>query len=332
MRSVRVPVLMSLALLAAACGGGGSTDAGDDVTTTAAPTTAAPTTAEVATSYAVATDEDVVYFDDGAVELAMNVYYPEESGPWPLVVVYHGMTTLPSNAVASHIAEMGAVAAAPRWLDSTGMTGEEYVSGDLLDRAACATSTAQMIGPDYGADPTQTVVVGFSAGIHPAGWVGLGVVRDDVCDAPLSELVRGVVLGDSQFILFEPAFDAAFADEASLADDTNARFLDPTRWNMSPEASVYLWTSGTNYSRAIDYPVPSESWIHARNATGDLIVDLELVDAFEDGKIDWMDNALLMELRMSEAGIEVFHESVGGSHSYSSAVYEGIRNMLTTIG
>ncbi len=329
LRRVLSRVLVCVALVAGACG------SDDSTTETTASTTETTASSEPdGAGLTISTDEDVVYFDDGAVQFAMDIHHPEEPGPWPLVIVYHGMTTTPANSVASRIAEMGAVAVAPQWLDTVipALTSEEYVSGDLFDRAACATTAAQEIAGDYDADASQTIVVGFSAGIHPAGWVGLGAVRNDMCEVPLAEPVRGMVLGDSQFILWESGFDAAFADDASKARDTNARFLDPDRWNMPPDASVYLWTSGFNYSRGVEYPVPAESWIIARNATGTLVDDLEAVGAFDDGKIDWMDNALLMERRLSETGIEVLHESVGGGHNYSPAVYEGIQNLLLSFG
>ena len=47
----------------------------------------------------------------------------------------------------------------------TAKTREEYIDGMLFDRAACAVNEAQHITQQYGADPTNTTVAGYSAGV-----------------------------------------------------------------------------------------------------------------------------------------------------------------------
>ena len=342
-------VLITLALVVGGCGSA-ETDAGDSPTaapgTTAPPTSATTTTTTTAattttttsaTTTTVANDgqftvltDEVVYHedDDGAWE--MKVFYPDGDGPWPLVVVYHGIPEGPSVTEARTIAARGAVAMAPRWVKvfPPEMTREEYIDGALFDRAACAVNEAQRLAPDYGADPTQTTISGFSAGMHAAGWVGLGIVRNDLCQTPMLAQPVNVVLGDAQFLFYEDGFDDSLADPDSPAADTVDRFVNPERYNVSEDLSVYLWTSGFRHGRDVEVSPPADSWIGLRNTTGTLLDDLTAVGAFEDEWLDWMDCGHLMEMRMTNAGIDVLHEAVGGGHRYGAKVYDTIAELI----
>jgi acetyl esterase/lipase len=323
----------SLALLLAACGAS-TVEAADEV---AAPETVAPTTVApppepaVDEAYELLTDE-VVYHEDDDGTWTMNIFYPDSDGPWPLVVVYHGMTTAPALSEARAIAKRGAVVVAPQWLKETAgqVTREEYIDGALFDRAACAVGAAQQIAADYGADPGRTTVSGFSAGMHPTHWVGLGIVRSELCEVPLVHQPTGVVMGDSQFLFYEDGWDELIAEpEASSAADTLDRFINPERWDVPDDLAVYLWTSDHRYGRHIENPPGTDSWIQIRDATGTLLDDLGALDAFDDEFIDWMDNGLLMEMRMKKAGIDVVHEAVGGGHQYSDTVFDAIEVLIT---
>lgn len=164
--------------------------------------------------------------------------------------------------------------------------------------------------------------------MHPTLWVGLGVVRNDLCDETLLHRPVGVVLGDNQFLFSEEGWDASLADANSQGADTLDRFINPERWDVPGDLDVYLWTSDVVYSRAIDNPPGDDSWIHVRDATGTLVDDLAAVEAFDDGRIDWMDNGLLMEKRMAAVGIDVVHEAVGGGHHYSDTVFDAIESLI----
>lgn len=333
-----------LMLVAVACSSteDANEDAGADTTTTvvAPTTTAAPTTTTTSATttdedratvgFEVLRDEQIVYFTDDEGDWTMDVFHPSEPGPWPLVVIYHGMTTNPSASEARTIAGTGAVVVAPRWIKRTPptMTREEYIDGHEFDRAACATAAAQELATSYGADPAKTTVAGFSAGMHPAAWVGLGVVREDLCDVSMSHLPTGLVLGDSQFLFYEEGWDDSFADTESPAPDTTDRFVNPERWNLDGDVAVYLWTSDAVHGRSVASPPPSDSWITARDTTGDLVEDLEALDAFDDEFIDWRDNAKLLEMRLAESGYSVIREDVGGGHSYGASVFEMIDTLI----
>ena len=345
-------LLAAIAVLTASCGtvqtesgGEASTstppgDAGGTTTVAGAPESIVATPATTTTtkqapagasgSFEVLHETDVVYHSDEDGEWTMEVYYPDAEGPWPLVVVYHGMGTAPANGTAQQIADRGAVAVAPRWLKAVPptLTRETYIDGKLFDRAACAVGKAQEIAVDFDADPANTTVVVFSAGIHPTGWIGLGVVRNDLCQTALAYQPVGVVMGDSQFLFYEEGWDESFADSESPAADTTDRFVNPERWDVPNDLAVYLWTSDFRHGRDVDNLPATDSWIWVRDTTGTLLDDLAVLEAFEDEWIDFMDNGLLMKMRMNSAGIDVMHEAVGGGHNYSDAVYDGIEALI----
>ena len=290
------------------------------------------TTAPVAKEFYKLLSDEVVYHDDEDGEWVMDVFYPDGEGPWPLVIIYHGLTTVPSVSEARTIAERGAVAVAPTWIKvlPPEMTRGEYIDGMLFDRAACAVGVAQKLAVEYGANPEQTTISGFSAGVHPAGWVGLGVVRNELCETPLTYQPVGLVLGDDQLLFYEDAWDELVADpDGSQGADTVDRFANPERWDVPEDLSVYLWTSDYRHGRDIENPPDPGSWILSRDTTGTLLDDLASLGAFDDEFVDFMDNGLLMEMRMKVAGIEVVHEAVGGGHYYGPTVFDAIESLIT---
>lgn len=340
MRWRSLGIMVVAMMLVAACGSGdtGASSQSSTTAATAAPTQDAPeTTSPATTSTTVASEDDleilrdegIEYHSDGDGSWTMDVLYPSEPGDWPLVIVYHGMSTQRSTVEARRIAQSGAVAVAPQWIKEVPPSSRDaYIDGGLYDRAACATSVAQQVAADYGADPSNTTVAGFSAGVHPAAWVGLGVVREDVCDAPIQHKPLGVVLGDSQLIFYEEGWDESFADPSSNAKDTADRFVNPDRWDMPDDVAVYLWSTDFRHGRAIENPPGDDSWIWVRDTTGTLVEDFEALGAIESEWIGFMENGQLIEERMRKAGIDVTHEAVGGDHRYSEPVYEGIDGLI----
>ena len=112
------------------------------------------------------------------------------------------------------------------------------------------------------------------------------------------------------------------------ADTPQPSFVNPERWNVPDDLAVYLWTSDYPYSRVIENPPPSDSWIMERDTTGTLLDSLVALDAFDDERIDWMDNGLLMEMLLNGAGVDVVHEAVGGGHRYSQPAFDAIAELI----
>lgn len=262
----------------------------------------------------------------------LDVLYPVEEGPWPLVVVFPGVCDNCAAVTQSRIiAERGAVAVAPRYWHPVASTSTEYLVGNKPnDRAACAVGYAQSIALDYGGIAHQTTIVGFSAGVHPAGWVGLGVADDGLCNEAISHLPVGLVVGDSQFIFQGTMWNAAFENEPDGAAETIDRYLNPDRWKISEDLIVFLWSTESDFSaRPIENPPASESWVWSRDTTGTLIDDLREVGALDDGMVDLYDNALLLEKRMLDAGIQVTNIRYPDDHSYNPEVYDRIMEVAT---
>ncbi len=297
-------------------------------TTEAAPpaTTAAPVDSDSGEDLEIVQVEELEYLVDDEETWTLDVFYPTEGGPWPLVVIFPGACdNCADTSSARIVAQGGAVVAAPRYWHGIGSsTPTEYLAGNTHgDRAACAVGYAQAIAGDYDGRADMTTVVGFSAGVHPAGWVGLGVANDEMCDEPIKHLPRGLVVGDGQFIFQDTAWDRAFQDEG--ATETVDRYLNPDRWNIVDDLMVHLWsTESTLTSTAIEDPPQADSWVWLRDTTGTLVDDLRAVGALDDGTVDFYDNALLLERRMLDRGIVVTTVRYPGDHRYNAEVYDRI--------
>ena len=242
-----------------------------------------------------------------------------------MLVTFHGAQMGGTSASAmSAVAASGVVVVGPRWVTPEWsftnldvIDADDYVDGGLFDVGKCALGAAEEAAADHGGNPDWTTVEGFSAGVHPAAWVGLGVVRDDPC--PETDVVAPIalVVGDSQWLFegFGEEWDATFLDETSRATDTVDRFLDPERWNLPDGFAAYLWSSeSAGVDRAVENPPAADSWLRTRGGD-DIVADLDSIGAFEDESIGFLDNGLLQHLRMENAGIPVLHEQLPGDHS-----------------
>lgn len=205
-------------------------------------------------------------------EWALEVFHPTESAAegWPVVVVFHGATSGSAlGANMREVARQGAVVIAPRWAppawsetNLNALSAEEYSDGYWFDVGACGLTAAQQIATEYGGDPARTTVVGFSAGVHPAAWTGLGVVRNNLCPDrdPIVPPI-GMVIGDAQWLFQGANWDETFLDPDSLARDTVDRFLNPQRWvDLPDEFYAFLWSSESRaWARRVENPPSADS-------------------------------------------------------------------------
>lgn len=357
--------LAVLVLFGAACAGEGDVSAGDESTRTVVATTATPTTTTTPTTTPTPTTTTpqattttsvdrvsltwatpTVLPESVGVEVQattgnewpMLVALPDESaraGKLPVVVYFHGSAAGTPVDGLDAIARQGAVVVVPRWIlpnwrftNLGALSPEEYADGYWFDVAACAFAAAQEVAVEYGGDANATTVAGFSAGVHPAAWVALAPPRNNLC--PEREYVRpqALVLGDSQLLFQGTGWDATFEEPGSLAVDTVERFLNPDRWVGVPEGfTAYLWsTEATADARDVE---ETDLWLRTRMQDSEMLIsDLVSVGAFEDGRILFDDNALLLEKRLGEAGVPVLHERFSTNHSYTSDVYDRILQLV----
>ncbi len=289
-------------------------DASQTAPTTSPPATtpAPPTSMPIAVLGNVAYVDDLVYYADDERTLETSMFFPAEGrGPWPVVVIYSEFSVNAAETyLGRRLAERGAVVFTPVWVDARPPTSTEYLTGQMWDRAACAVGFAQAAAEAVGGDPTRTVVAGDGGGEHPAAWIALGHADESVCPTPIQHELAGLAAGQTQWFFQEGQFDDAFAASETIGVDIVDRFFNPDRWQVPAEFSVVLWATAwyDGNSNTIDDPPTGDSWIWSRDPTGTLVADLATVDAFDDGLITFRDNARLMQLRMTQAGIDVTYD------------------------
>lgn len=282
----------------------------------------------------VAYIDDLVYYEDAERTLETSLYLPAEgNGPFPVVIIYseHTLNAREGN-LARQIAERGAIAFAPVWVDESPptQTASEYLSGAMWDRASCAVGYAQARAETYGGDPARTTVMGDAGGEHPAAWVALGLADTSDCTEPILFQPTGLVAGESQWLFQEEQFDEAFEGQVAVGVDTVDRFFNPERWDSAKDLSVFLWaTTWSGNSTGITDPPPEDSWIWSRDPDGDLVEDLAAEEAFADGLITFSDNSRLMQIRMKQAGIDVsYYESDDPGYSLDNFALDNIWQLV----
>ncbi len=317
-------LLATTVIVLAAIGCSSADDSGDPGGTTSSPrdTTTQPTSSPAEKINEV---NGLVYLADESGSWTLDVAYPDTDGPWPLIVVIPPGNGA-SQAVATELVERGAVvvsgedwAPAEAWLSDPA----PHLYG-AMDRAACIVSWAQAHADEYGANPELTTVTGYSGGAMAAAWVGLGLADDSKCDDQIAHLPVALVPGESQFLFHNARWDPYFESGDPEPIDTLDGLINPARWEVSPDLRVALWsaTNPMSETRAVDNPPGDDSWVWIREAASPHVDDLAAVGAFDDERIDWADNARLMELRMDDAGIDVTNEVYDIGHAYTDEVYD----------
>jgi dienelactone hydrolase len=127
------------------------------------------------TSEAVSNETEAVSNETTA---EMLVFAPEDEGPWPVIVAYHGVdgTAQDMAELGTRLAEEGSVVFAPTY--STDLTTMEGAMQAAID-AECGHRFARRLAARYGADLNQPVTfVGWSLGASAALGIGLDANMD----------------------------------------------------------------------------------------------------------------------------------------------------------
>lgn len=105
-------------------------------------------------------------FSAGCINL-VDIYYPENAGPWPVIVTIHGRPRTPADLVpiARELARRGAVVYNA---DYRGVRPVTKGFPESIDDVACAVRFARATAGQYGGDGDHLVLVGHSQG----GYVG----------------------------------------------------------------------------------------------------------------------------------------------------------------
>ncbi len=268
----------------------------------------------------VETVTDVEYLSTGTESFALDVYQPEGDGPYPVIVLFHGASGSGKNSpytrrMAEALSASGLVVFAPTWNAFPQPTSEGWF--EAMDRGSCALAYAEEHAPNHGGDLSAVATFGWSAGAQPAAWLALGHgTPTEGCVAGTDPTVPdGAVLIDSEYFLHTTYFQPLFDSELDTARSMVAGFIDPTSWSVADEANFQLAAAEVQDERWIDDPSDPASWLTQRDADGSLTADLEGLDALEDGGIDYIDEARLLQLRLEAAGIDATYTTLSGDHS-----------------
>lgn len=275
---------------------------------------------------------DIAYMTINESDLFLDVYIPAGEGPWPVVVAFHELDSDGKDArdmipVLEAAAAQGMVVFAPSWIiwdpPPFPFTAEGY---EEWKRAAnCAVAFAQENAADYSGDPTRTVVYGFSAGAGAGLLAALQPSADPIpgCQTDAAPTpVIGAVLGDGEYFLHSQNFDEAFQAGPGVMAEEVAASTDSTYWPPDMKTKFFLWVadSGTSPRSIDDARVPG--WLGQRDADGSIRADLDRLGQLEDGTVNFIDAGELIELRLSEAGIEVTLDSYPGGHTTANKIPE----------
>jgi len=267
------------------------------------------------------------------VELLTDVYTPAGDGPWPVVVAFHGLDSNGKDeadtvVVAEAAAAEGMVVFAPSWI--VWDPGPFPITIDIFEgwkrAASCAVAFAQQRAAEYGGDSATTVVYGFSAGAGAGLLASLEPIGVPIpgceADAPPTP-VTGVVLGDGEYFLHSENFDAAFqADPAAMQAEV-AGLMDATYWPPDLHARFFLWIAAEGTSpRTTGDPSDPTGWLAERDPGGSLRADLDRLQQLEDRVITFVDAGQLLELRLTEAGVDVTLDEYPGGHTTGNKVPE----------
>ncbi len=308
----RLLVGLAVVVLLAGCASGASpTPAPTTPAPASLPSEAATAPAPSATATAAATpvpSASVVVTTGIAYESAnpvlvpgtLDVYAPAKAGAWPVVVMFHGAPG--SDPItdrrylgehARRVADLGFVVFNASW----GQVPEGAVGAPTYDellavqsQAACAVEFARAHAAEYGGDPATMIVFGHSGGAHAGAMVAFG--RPE----PTAGCLGGATLGaidalvtwEGNWVLSVnyPDWDGALAADPRVRDAI-------TPWTylaQHKDLKVVMLVSehpGTLFERSVGDPWAADSWLAARDPSGDLRRQLEANGALTDGTLDF---------------------------------------------
>ena len=240
---------------------------------------------------------------------ALDVYAPAKAGPWPVVVMFPAgpRSTLSENA--RRVAELGFVVFNASWGHGPGMAAGLATYDGLRavqSQAACAVEYAREHAAEYGGDPATMIVFGHSAGAHAAAMAAFAR------PAPTAGCLGGATLGpidalvtwEGNWLLAinRPDWNGALAADPGIMDAATpwthlAEHKDQKVVMLvseDPNASLKIEFPGVIVEREVGDPWAADSWLAARDPSGDLRRQLQADGALADGTIGQADMQQLL--------------------------------------
>ena len=317
-----LPTILAIGMVVAACG---STDGAAPITTTPTtaeaprattsstttqPTVTTTTTISAEAAPTVVSTRNLPYHEpvEGANEFLLDVVAPTSEGPHPVVITYHGDTTYNTKSamtrLAKELAGRGLVVFNATW-GNLGRTPADF-RDRYLGQPACTYWFAVAHAAEYGGDPSDISLVGFSDGATKAANVAFLEAGDDPgCLAPQSPVTpRTVVLFEGAQGL-NPALDYVFREDPDL-------FEDAYLWTHLDDSSVghvhllmdRQTAADPAYSSDLLVKPPTESPEESVSLRDPALVDdIERLGLLDDGTLDMSEVSILLDDHLTAAGV-----------------------------
>jgi acetyl esterase/lipase len=160
----------------------------------------------------------------------LDVYAPNEPGPWPVVVLVHGafQTRRALWKLIDAIASQGAV------VYSLDVEHSFPYATSSFERIACGVRFARATAADYGGDHSWITLFGYSAGAH--GGAVIALAGDEFAGDCV--VVDEPALVDA-FVAYEGPYDWTTTVYHNNFDFTNLKNEDPELWHaINPNSQI----------------------------------------------------------------------------------------------
>jgi hypothetical protein len=352
-----VALLITLAVVMAGC----SSEASDTTTTTTAPvdqTTTTASTSDAATTTTTTVEEtttttsasddgvtvtkDIVYLEQDGDEYLVDVYVPNNEGPWPVVLAFHGVPVSKDHSTVTMVAEAAAEAGmlvfaanwVAAWPDPLVLDAEWIQSG--MPTLQCALAFAQQEAAGFGGDSDRTVFYATSGGASSGASLVLGPSVDlpSGCLAPTPPKAPvGAVLGDAEYFLHNAFWDDAFDEDLVAMQTIVAENVDPALWKTDLPARIRVWAAEDgSFSRSFNDPWDEDGWFAQRDPDGSIREDLDELGELDDGVVTYVDEGLLFATRLHQAGIDATFDILPGGHRVGDKLPELVAYLLDAAG
>ncbi len=238
---------------------------------------------------------------------AIDVISPASGDAYPTVVVFHGNPHFAGKgwhrSDAQLIAEQGRVVFLPAWgkFDLTASQGMgTQASWELTVREAeCAVAFARSHTAEFGGDPDNITLYGYSAGASPVLMAGLSEVDPlDACSSSgPAGAVQALVTIDGDWVMGGGWDTSLRANPEAFYAITPWRLLDGSQ--DTPIRVVVAEITGT-YTRSVG-PDPATSWLSYRHIDIDLVSDVGNRGYLADGEFSLRES--------SEYAVEILREA-----------------------
>jgi acetyl esterase/lipase len=226
----------------------------------------------------------------------LDVYAPAESGPWPVVVMFHAGPPPHKERLSTHarrVADLGFVVFNATWGAGAPSPGTREQALPITSQAACAVEFARAHAAEYGGDPATMIVFGHGFGANFMAAM-IAFARPDASAGCLGSTTPGginaLVTWDGDWLL--QGSDVNW-DERLAADPTLMDALTP--WKHLPEhkdlkvvmlVSERFGGGDVNPDRPLPDPQAADAFFAPRDPTGVLRTQLEANGALADGHLE----------------------------------------------